>query len=226
MGEVRKGKKGRTGTAPKLLEGEADGEAASGRLKAGEPWDPEDVGEIIAAKFKQEYHETEGPARIGPWRIWRCWTHDGRYFHAHYGVAPPDGRLLFFRDFLPFADWFRGAYDGEVEAARAQGLADADAVAARAATALAAERSAAEQSGAEQHERRMEWVRVAIAALIVLVLLALVFLQVGVRDREGFNVSHVISLLAGAGVAYLLGGWVRKRRGAAGRVPPGNAGAP
>jgi hypothetical protein len=211
MAGARKGTKGRPGTAPKPLDTDAGAPAAgaaSGRLPAGEPWDPEEVGEIIAEKFRQEYHETEGPARIGPWRIWRCWTHDGKYYHAHYGVAPSDGRLLFFRDFQPFADWLKDAHAGEVDEARARGLADADAAAARA----AADRRAEENAKAELHARRMEWVRVAVAAAIVLVLLALVFLQVGVRDREGFNVSHVISLLAGAGVAYLLGSWVRRKR--------------
>lgn len=90
--------------------------------------------------------------------------------------------MSFFRDFAAFADWLHDAFNRQADMA----LQDAS------------------------HRRKLEFIRVAVASTVILALLGLVVLQVGVRNHDGLNVSHVVSVLLGAGVAYLLGAWVRR----------------
>ena len=67
-------------------------------------------------------------------------------------------------------------------------------------------------TAAAEHGRRMEVVRVAVASIIILTMLGLAVWQVKESGGNGFNLSHVISVLLGAGVAYLLGYRVQEKQ--------------
>jgi len=148
-------------------------------------WDEKEVERATCDHFGEKAAgAVEGPVRLGECRVWLVWTNDGKEFHAHYTVAHKNEPLKFHRNFGPFADWLHDAF---TEAGRMP-------------------------IEAAKHARRLEIVRVVVASIIVLALLGLVVFQVGVRNADGLNVSHVISVLLGGGVAYLLGEWVRKSR--------------
>lgn len=75
-----------------------------------------DESDIIAFAVQESGEKDanciEGPAQLGDYTVWRCWTSDGDEFHAHYVVAKK-GRveLEFKRDFAPFANWLLHAFD-------------------------------------------------------------------------------------------------------------------
>ncbi len=147
-------------------------------------WDEKEISEAVASKFDQrDENAVEGPARLGSFRAWRVWTFGNGKYHAHYALAKDDEPLLIFRNFQPFADWLRVAFDDEK---RVRELALTD-------------------------ERRRAWARLAVAAIIVLVMLGLVVFMVVGRNDSNFSVTYVVTALLGGGVAYLLGDWVRKR---------------
>ncbi len=76
-------------------------------------WDENEIMDFAAAKSgEQSERAIEGPALLGPYTVWRCWTFDGNEYHAHYVIAE-EGRdeLVFRRDFQPFANWLTRAFN-------------------------------------------------------------------------------------------------------------------
>ena len=147
-------------------------------------WDPNEVLRRTAKHYRERAEDVEGPARLGECRVWRVWTFGDGAYQAHYAVAHRDEDLKYLRNFADFANWLHDAFTRRDEIVYEEA----------------------------RHRRRLELIRIAIASIVILALLALVVLQVGVRNAEGLNVSHIVSVLLGGGVAYLLGPWVMKDR--------------
>ena len=56
--------------------------------------------------------EPEGPAILGPYTVWRCWTYDGKEYHAHHVIAVEGwSSLELKRDFQAFANWLMRAFN-------------------------------------------------------------------------------------------------------------------
>ena len=72
-----------------------------------------DLGEKVAKYYRQDFEgTTEGPHRVGDYRITRLWTHDSESdeYHAHYAVEQGT-KLQMFENFSPFATWLATQFE-------------------------------------------------------------------------------------------------------------------
>ena len=80
---------------------------------------PTEIRDIVSKKFGEEPEgTTEGPHRVGPYRITRVWTQDsdGEY-HAHY-LVEEGKKFEVYQNFSPFASWLVDGFDMDKSAAR------------------------------------------------------------------------------------------------------------
>lgn len=76
-------------------------------------WDESDVMAFAVKRSgEKSAKEVEGPALLGDFTVWRCWTCDGKEYHAHHVIAQKGSRELQFARYFPyFASWLTRAFN-------------------------------------------------------------------------------------------------------------------
>lgn len=77
-------------------------------------WTEDEIRAFVEERTGQDGDAIEGPAVLGDFLVWRCWTWDKKEWHAHYVLANEEsGELALKNDFQNFANWLMRAFNAK-----------------------------------------------------------------------------------------------------------------